>query len=168
MTHLEAQPITQEAFAPFGEVIATCGAVPDRTINQGQCERFHDLAALDFADGRAGLSLFRSRAFEPPFRLTLVERHPLGSQAFLPLDGTPCLLAVAGDRDGVPEGLRAFVVAGHQGVNIHRGVWHGVLTPIGSDTGLYAVIDRIGPGANLQEHWFDPPPEITLPAPAKG
>lgn len=164
MHGLEAQRITQAAFAPFGDLVAASDAEPDLLINQGHCARFHDLAHLDFIDGRVGISLFQSRAFVPPIRVDLVERHPLGSQAFLPLNGTPYLLVVAGDRGGVPVDLRAFAVAGDQAVNIHRDIWHGVLTPIGQDIGLYAVIDRIGEGRNLQEHWFDAPLHVTLPA----
>ncbi|MCR9145650.1 MAG: ureidoglycolate lyase [Rhodobacteraceae bacterium] len=164
MHRLEAHRITQAAFARFGDLIAASGAAPDLLINQGRCGRFHDLAALDIIGGRAGISLFQSETFQPPFRIEMLERHPLGSQAFIPLNGTPYLLIVAEDRGGVPAEMRAFTVAGDQAVNIHRDIWHGVLTPIGEGTALYAVIDRIGEGRNLQEHWFDAPLDVTFPA----
>ncbi|GHF03186.1 ureidoglycolate lyase [Aliiroseovarius zhejiangensis] len=156
MTHtLSTQPLTAAAFAPFGEVIEVSGT-PDKIINQGMCGRHHDLATLDFADGRVGISLFDAKARTFPYSVDMVERHPDGSQAFIPVSGTPMLVVVAEDRDGVPVNLRAFVSQPGQSINLHRGVWHGVLAPI-EKPGQFIVIDRIGDGPNLQEHWFDDP-----------
>jgi len=86
--------------------------------------------------------------------LQMVERHPDGSQAFVPMSLEPFLVVVAHDDAGVPKDPKAFVTAPGQAINFHRGTWHGVLTPL-TKPGLFAVIDRIGVGANLQEHWFD-------------
>lgn len=149
------EPLTAEAFAPFGEVLATDGA-PDRLINQGLCGRYHDRARLDFGDGRAGISLFHAEPRTLPLSLTMVERHPLGSQAFIPMTQNPFLVIVAPDENGTPGRPLAFRTAPGQGVNYRRGTWHGVLTPL-SEPGLFAVIDRIGDGANLEEHWFETP-----------
>jgi ureidoglycolate lyase len=88
--------------------------------------------------------------------VALVERHPLGSQAFIPISGTPFLVVVAEDVGGTPVNIQAFITHPRQSVNLHRGIWHGVLCPLG-ERGLYAVVDRIGPGNNLEEHWFDTP-----------
>jgi ureidoglycolate lyase len=150
-----AQPLTAEAFAPFGEVLDTSGE-PDRLINQGLCGRYHDRARMDFADGRAGISLFDAEPRSLPYRLDMVERHPDGSQAFLPMTQAPFLVIVAPDAGGTPGRPVAFLTAPGQGINLARGTWHGVLTPL-SAPGLFAVVDRIGPGANLEEHWFDNP-----------
>ncbi|HBM60019.1 MAG TPA: ureidoglycolate lyase [Citreicella sp.] len=155
MTRIALQPLTAEAFAPFGDVLDTSGA-PDRIINQGLCGRFHDRAALDFADGRAGISLFRAEPRQLPLVLDMVERHPEGSQAFLPMSEAPFLVVVAPDEGGTPGRPRAFLTQAGQGVNYHRGVWHGVLCPL-SAPGLFAVVDRIGAGPNLEEHWFTEP-----------
>lgn len=149
------RPLTSADFAPFGEVLEASGP-PDRIINQGLCGRFHDRARLDFIDGRAGISLFRSEARSLPCRLEMVERHPLGSQAFLPMSLDPFLVIVAPDADGTPGTPLAFRTAPGQGINIARDTWHGVLTPLHAP-GLFAVIDRIGAGANLEEHWFETP-----------
>jgi ureidoglycolate lyase len=93
-----------------------------------------------------------------PYRLDMVERHPEGSQAFLPMTQAPFLVIVApGDR--VPGTPRAFLAAPGHGINLLRGTWHGVLTPLQAP-GLFAVVDRIGEGANLEEHRFDDPWEI--------
>jgi ureidoglycolate lyase len=155
MSVIHPEPLTQGAFAPFGDVI-TLRDAPDKLINQGLCGRHHDLAAMDFADGRAGISLFDAQPRSFPYTLDMMERHPLGSQAFVPMTQEPFLVIVAPDADGAPGQPRAFLTAPGQGINFHRNTWHGVLSPL-TAPGLFAVIDRIGDGHNLQEHWFDTP-----------
>lgn len=153
---IRTEPLTAEAFAPFGDVLEVNGA-PDRLINQDLCGRYHDRARLDFGtDGRAGISLFDAVARALPYTLDMVERHPEGSQAFLPMTAAPFLVIVAPDAGGVPGTPRAFLTVPGQGVNYHRGTWHGVLTPL-SAPGLFAVVDRIGTTPNLEEHWLATP-----------
>lgn len=152
---LAIEPLTAEALTPFGDLIEVNGQ-PDKVINQGKCGRFHDLAKLDFNGGRAGISLFRGEIASFPITVQMVERHPDGSQAFIPMSETGFLVVVAPDENGVPGRPRAFLTAPGQAINFHRGTWHGVLTPL-SAPGLFAVVDRIGTGANLEEHWFDTP-----------
>ena len=152
------KPLTAEAFAPFGDVLEVAGA-PDRIINQGMCGRHHDLARLDFEGGRAGVSLFDATPRALPYRLDMVERHPDGAQCFIPMSEHRFLVIVAPDADGVPGAPLAFLTSPGQAVNYRRGTWHGVLTPLHAP-GLFAVVDRIGPGANLEEHWFDTPFEV--------
>lgn len=147
------QPLTAEAFAPFGEVLEVRGA-PDKIINQGMCGRHHDLADLDFGDGRAGISVFDATPRALPFTLDMVERHPLGAQAFLPMHQNPYLVVVAPDNAGQPGRPLAFLAGPGQGVNYRRNTWHAVCCPL-SAPGLFAVVDRIGDGDNLEEHWFD-------------
>ena len=157
---IRLQPLTADAFAPFGDVLDAGGA-PDKIINQGLCGRFNDRARLDFGpDGRAGISIFNAEPRALPYLLELVERHPEGSQAFLPLHQHPFLVIVAPDEGGRPGRPLAFLTDGAQGINLHRGSWHGVLTPLAAP-GLFAVVDRIGPTPNLQEHWFDTPFTVT-------
>lgn len=147
---LKTEPLTRETFAPFGDVLDATGPY-DKLINQGLCERFHDRASLDFADGRAGISIFHAQCRALPYSLTLLERHPDGSQAFIPMSQDPFLVITALDDAGKPGKPRAFITAPGQGINLHRGTWHGVLTPL-SGPGVFAVIDRIGAGANLEEY----------------
>lgn len=144
------EPLTSASFAFFGQVLEASGA-PDRLINAGLCGRFHDRAMLDFADGRAGISLFDARPRALPYAFDLLERHPDGSQAFLPMHREEWLVIVAPDAGGMPGAPRAFLAAPGQGVNLARGTWHGVLTPLHAP-GLFAVVDRIGEGENLEEH----------------
>ena len=145
-----AQPLTAEAFAPFGDILDASGT-PDKIINAGLCGRHHDLAQLDFGpQGRAGISIFNAEPRSLPYELTLLERHPEGSQAFLPLTSHPFLVIVAPDAGDRPGRPLAFITAPHQGINLHRGTWHGVLTPLATP-GLFAVVDRIGDTQNLDE-----------------
>ncbi|MDZ7822704.1 MAG: ureidoglycolate lyase [Ahrensia sp.] len=149
------KPITREAFAPFGDLIDVSGE-PDKLINQGLCGRFHDRATFDFGPNcNGGLSLFDAQPRALPYTLEMVERHPLCSQAFIPMHQNPFLVIVAeGAADNnVPGQVHAFTTKGGQAINFHRSTWHGVLTPL-SAPGLFAVIDRVSAGDNLQEHWF--------------
>jgi ureidoglycolate lyase len=149
---ITTEPLTAAAFAPFGEVLEASG-LPDKIINQGLCGRFHDRAKLDFGDARAGISIFQAQPRSLPYTLDLVERHPDGSQAFLPMSEHPFLVIVTTDPQAKP---RAFMTNGAQGINLHRGTWHGVLTPL-HGPGLFAVVDRIGPSPNLEEYSFSQP-----------
>jgi len=148
-------PLTAEAFAPFGDILEAEGEA-DKIINQGLCGRFHDRARIDVSDGRAGVSIFKSEARSLPYKLEMVERHPEGSQAFIPMSFDPFLVIVAHDEAGRPSRPLAFRTQAGQGINFHRNIWHGVLTPLAAP-GLFAVVDRIGEGTNLEEFWFDTP-----------
>ena len=149
---LVAEALTAEAFAPWGDVIEASGT--SFPINGGMCDRFHDRARMEFEGGRAGVSLGWGRPYPLPLAFRLVERHPLGSQAFLPMSEEPFLVVVAPDEGGRPGRPRAFITRPGQGVNYLRNVWHGVLTPLGRP-GLFAIVDRIGEGVNLEEHLYD-------------
>jgi ureidoglycolate lyase len=153
---LTPQPLTRTVFAPFGEVIETEGS-RHYPINAGFTERFHDLASIDVAadDGRPLISIFRGQPRPIPLRLTWMERHPLGTQAFFPLDDRDWLLVVAvGPAPLEPHALRAFRAGGRQGVNYARGTWHHPLIVLTPDH-EFLVIDRAGDGANLEEVPFD-------------
>ncbi|WP_343079869.1 ureidoglycolate lyase [Ostreiculturibacter nitratireducens] len=153
---IRTEPLTPEVFAPFGDVLEA-GGEPDRIINRGLCGRWHDRGRLDFGPGgRAGISIFKAEPREMPYTLDMVERHPDGSQAFLPMSLDPFLVIVAPDEGGRPAPPRAFMTSPGQGINLLRNTWHGVLTPLAAP-GLFAVVDRIGDTPNLEEHWFDSP-----------
>ncbi|MEO6395577.1 MAG: ureidoglycolate lyase [Devosia sp.] len=158
---LHAEPLTCEGFLPFGQIIETAGA-EHFPINGGNTTRFHDLARIELAGAnpRPLISIFRGRAFALPYTLTMVERHPLGTQAFYPLSPRPFLVIVTPDEGGRPGTPRAFVTAPGQGVNIAMNCWHGVLTPLEAESD-FLVLDRGGPGNNLEEYRFDIPWTIT-------
>lgn len=149
---LRAQPLTADAFAPYGDVLE----IPVREgepMNQGWAQRYRDVAGVDVDDqgGSVGISLVRSKADAAPLALRLVERHPLGSQVFMPL-GTNPFVVVVGAAGEVParDQLLAFVTNGHQGVNYHKGVWHHPMIAL-EGMSDFIVIDRNGPGNNCDE-----------------
>lgn len=157
MIDVAIKPLTKDAFAPFGNVIEF-GNAPDFAINKGMCDRYHALAEVDVVGegGRPIISLGLGRPYKLPLMLDMVERHPLGSQAFIPLEPDPFLVVVAPDENGVPGTPQAFLTALGQGVNYHRNTWHGVLTPLEKPS-KFLIVDRGGEGDNLEEHNFDKP-----------
>lgn len=154
---LAAQPLTKEGFAPFGAVLQTHGA-ERRLINAGTCTRFHALAAVEThgAGARVVVSVFRAEPTAPPVRLSMMERHPLGGQAFWPLSGGAWLVAVAPDEDGRPGAPLVFRADAHQGVCYAPNVWHHPLIALGRVSD-FLVVDRDGPGVNLEEARYDAP-----------
>ena len=159
MTALAIEQLDRAAFAPFGQVIETQGAESFQ-INQGTTTRFHALAQADPGpDGQAILSIFRGTRRPDPIRLTMLERHPLASQAFMPLSAHDLLIVVA--LTPCTADLRCFRARGDQGVNYARGVWHHpllVLEPVQD----FLIVDRQGPGENLEEHDLDQPVDLVL------
>ena len=152
---LKPEPLTRDAFAPFGDVIMLDGA-HHYPINAGTTERFHDLANIDVTaeGGRALFSVFRGQPRTLPLDILLMERHPLGSQAFYPLSPRPYLVVVGkGENSCDIDSLRAFLAVPGQGINYARNVWHHPLISLG-DVSDFVVIDRGGEGNNLQEVCF--------------
>ena len=153
-TSIKVRPVSAEEFAPFGELLAARDA-PTRMINAGRCERHHALATVERGGGEAIISIFRSEPVSLPYQCALLERHPLGSQAFMPLGADPWLSVVAPDEGGRPGAPIAFLVPAGMGVNLRAGVWHGVLTPL-DRAADFLVVDREGAGVNLEEVAISP------------
>ena len=156
MRTLIIEPLSKAAFAPFGDVIETEGS-EFFMINNGSTRRYHQLATVETAqpEDKAIISIFSALALEMPLTVRMLERHPQGSQAFIPLLGNPFLIVVAPVGEVPESGLvRAFRTNGRQGINYHRGVWHHpVLTIEKRDD--FLVVDRSGTGNNCDEHFFD-------------
>jgi len=151
---LRPKPLTSERFAPYGDVIES-SLDKANAMNEARFERFDDLCDVNI-DGEIAVSVARCRMpTELPLRVDMVERHPLGSQAFVPL--TPCrmVIVVATPGESVEaEDLRAFVTNGKQGINYHRGTWHMPL--IAFDAGQeFLVVDRGGSEPNCEQHMLD-------------
>ncbi len=154
---LKAQALTQDVFAPYGDVIETEGA-EHFSINQGTVERYHDLATIELGDdvpGRALISIVRCNVLaHMPHPLSCIERHPIGSQAFIPMGDTPIVVAVAPPGDKVqPDDIRAFVSNGSQGVNYKAGTWHMPAIFLNRQQQML-VVDRGGAGDNCEERRF--------------
>ena len=163
------EPLTAAAFAPFGDVIEARDSAQRLQVNQGLAERYHDLANVELAGSgaRVLISIFRSQPRQFPLFLSVLERHPLGSQAFMPLAALPYLVVVAPGGD-VPDvqALRCFTAVPGQGVNYARGTWHHPLLSLRTTTD-FLVIDRGGAGINLEEHALLAQ-HIQIPEPADG
>ena len=155
MKLLSPQPLTREAFKPFGDVIEMEGS-GHFTINQGFAERFNDLANVDVTleGGMTNISLFLGQPRPQPIEIKLMERHPLGSQIFIPLQDRPWAVLVAEDVHDYAS-YRAYMATGRQGVNYARNVWHHPLLVFDADS-RFLVVDRKGAGNNLEEVWFAP------------
>lgn len=160
---LKPAPLTAERFAPYGEVIERLPAAR-QAMNEARFERFADLARVDAgAGGRVQLSIARARTKTPlPFRFDLLERHPRGSQAFVPLDGREFVVVVGPAGESLDsDALEAFVSNGRQGVNYRRGTWH--LPMIGLYEGQeFLVVDRFG-SDNCEELVLDEPVVLERP-----
>jgi ureidoglycolate lyase len=144
-----SEPLTADAFAPFGDVIEASARAEVIPINYGWTTRFNALADVAVGDGHAILSIFRSKPLTPPV-LKVFERHPLGSQAFVPMQGRPFLVAVAPPGDFDAAQVRVFRADASQGVNYAKGTWHHFLLALEADSD-FLVVDREGPGENLDE-----------------
>lgn len=146
---IKIEPLTRAAFAHFGDVI-DCDGATHYTINEGYAERYHDLATVDVATegGRPLINIFRAQPRHLPLRIALMERHPLSSQAFIPLVPRPFLVLVAppGAAPG-PHNLRCFQTRGSQGVNYARGTWHHPLIAL-DEPQDFLIVDRGGAGDN--------------------
>ena len=160
---LTARPLTAEGFAPFGTVIDTRTVAP-RPMNAGKARRFHDLAEIRVSgeEARAVVGLVEAEPYPVPLVFSLVERHPFGSQAFIPLSAAPFLVVVCPDEDGRPGRPQPFLTAPWQGVCYAPHTWHGVLAPFGQPQN-FVVVDRAGGGVNLEEFTYDEAWTVTLP-----
>jgi ureidoglycolate lyase len=156
MLELDARPLTAEAFSDFGDVIERCDT-RSFPINSGRTRRHHDLAKVEALgdEARVLVSIFVSQPVALPLELAFLERHPQGSQAFMPLNGERFLIVVAPPGDAInPEKVRAFVTNGQQGVNYRAGTWHAVQSVLGTE-GEFLVVDRGGAGNNCDEYGLD-------------
>ena len=149
MATLRVEPLSREAFAPFGDVLEPAGAQTVYEINAGTAQRFHALARVEIAgeDGQAVISLFRAQPRTLPLVVEALERHPLGSQAFMPLGGASYLVVVASDPGARP---RAFLARAGQGVSFRPGTWHHALLALERESD-FLVVDRAGTAPNCDE-----------------
>lgn len=150
---LKVEVLTREAFEPFGDVLEARGT--PIVINQGRCRKYSNMTAVETdGQGYATMHIYKTDRIDSSYELDLLERHPLGSQTFMPLAGQRFLIVVADSAsDGkTPDlsSIRCFLSNGNQGITYHPGVWHHPLLSV-DDGEDYLVIDRKGPGENCDE-----------------
>ena len=158
MPTIHIEPLIRRPFAEFGDIIQATPEVQSFLINKGNARRFHDLATIVAGgeDARAIISIIRAKPFLMPLTLSMFERHPFGSQAFMPLKPARFVAIVAPNNHGEPGVARAFLVGPGQGVNYFANIWHGALTPLDAETD-FLVVDREGEGENLETFEFPEP-----------
>ncbi|AWD70177.1 MULTISPECIES: ureidoglycolate lyase [Acinetobacter] len=154
---IQIQLLTSENFARFGEVIS-CQGNDYFHINDAHTERYHALVMTEImGDAKAGISIFRNiKSTQIPFEISMLERHPNGSQAFIPMQGQKFLIVVAPSLDtDTPDlsQLCAFITDGTQGINYRAGTWHHPLLTLEAPSD-FAVVDRIGTGHNCDVYQF--------------
>ena len=158
---LKPEPLTHEAFLPFGDLISAENCTDIRSINEGHTVRFNNLANLALkATGLAPcLSIFRSRAWLLPRKVHALERHPLTSQAFIPLGQSPYLIVVAPPGPLLESHIQAFIGQPGQGINYHPGTWHHYNVAL-NEAADFLVVDADGDTPNCDEVTLNQPIEI--------
>lgn len=164
---LPVQELTQTAFAPFGDVIekyTTHNKEHCFEINNGYATRHHHLATAHTTApktgddaGQVGINIFSAKPRTIPFELSVMERHPWGTQCFMPLNQEPYLVVVAkaGHAPKTMDNLVCFYAQAHQGVQYGVGVWHHPLLALNKSCD-FLVVDRIGgDGHNCDEITID-------------
>lgn len=157
---LQLEPLNAAAFAPYGEVIAAGAALQRFAINGGSTERLHALARARADNGDVVISLALAQARSFPFEIAMLERHPHGSQAFVPLDQRPYIIVVASAPNHRPH---AFLAMHGEGINFRAGTWHHPLIAL-RDGSQFLIVDRDGPGDNCDEVTLQPSWWLTAPA----
>jgi len=149
MNQLTPKPLTAEAFSVFGDVIETSKEAKNFAINNGFTQRYHDLAKVDVTDnnGHALINIFRSTPLAQPIAIKMMERHPHGSQAFIPMGSNPYIVVVAPAGEFDLSKIEIFIANSNQGVNYHKGTWHHFCLALGSESD-FLVVDRGGEGDN--------------------
>jgi ureidoglycolate lyase len=150
--NIQLKPLTADAFKLYGDVIEVSANNQVIPINYGLTERHHNLAKVDVSDnsGKAIINIFHSQPIALPFQVRIMERHPLGSQAFMPLGDKPYVVVVAPAGEFHADALEAFLARPDQGVNYHKGTWHHYCLVLESESD-FLVIDRGGDGNNCDE-----------------
>ncbi|WP_297816557.1 ureidoglycolate lyase [uncultured Paraglaciecola sp.] len=141
--------LTRENFASFGDVIEVNDKAKNFSINEGFTQRYHDLADVDVTqeNGRTLINIFRSTPLEQPVSIKMMERHPLSSQAFIPMGPQPFLVVVAPKGEMDITKIEVFLASSHQGVNYHKGTWHHYCLAL-HQVSDFIVVDRGGAGDN--------------------
>ncbi len=162
--HIQIQPLTKENFAEFGEVIQ-CKDHDFFHINNAHTERYHALVQTEAKDAVVGISIFRNiKSTQIPFDICMLERHPIGSQSFIPMHGQKFLIIVAPSLDEQKPDINsicAFISDGFQGVNYRSGTWHHPLLTLEAPSD-FVVVDRIGTGNNCDVFQFSQPININF------
>ena len=147
--------INKSNFAIYGDLITT-NDIKSMDINAGYAKRFDNLANLNTLrdDGKTIVSIFSAVKRTFPMKIDMMEKHPLGSQAFIPMKETTflCFVAPEGELPQINK-IQSFIIPPQTGINYRPGIWHFPL--ISTEDTNFLVIDRKGKGKNLIIHKFE-------------
>jgi len=151
LQYIMPKPLTKNAFSAFGDVIEANSDNNNFAINNGFTQRYHDLAKVDVNDnqGHVLINIFRSTPLTQPIAIKMMERHPYGSQAFIPMGQNPYLIVVAPAGEFDTSKIEVFLANSNQGVNYNKGTWHHFCLALGNES-EFLVIDRGGEGDNCE------------------
>lgn len=161
---LPVEPVSRSSFAPFGDLVGADDATAVDTINAGTTRRFTDLTRIRLRgnDAQACVHIYRAAALREPVELRQLERHPYGSQLFMPLQGQAFIAVVAdGSAAPAPDTLRAFLVGAGRGINLGPGIWHHPLLSLADAD--FLVVERTDPRRNLEVQALPAPLRLALP-----
>ena len=152
---IKPKKITKENFAKFGDVISTHNIKP-MDINNGYAKRFDNLADINTSNNNAtaSMSIFSALKRSFPMKIDMMEKHPLGSQAFIPMKETNFISFVSpsGDKPDISK-IESFVVSPGIGINYKPNIWHFPL--ISTENMNFLVVDRKDTGDNLIIYNFE-------------
>ena len=147
--------ISRSNFSSYGDLISTDDINPIN-INEGYAKRFDNLANLDTSkdSGKTIVSIFSALKRTFPMKIHMMEKHPLGTQAFIPMKETTFLafVALSGESPEIDK-IQSFIIPPKMGINYKPGIWHFPL--ISTENINFLVIDRKGSGDNLIIHKFE-------------
>ena len=157
------QELTAEKFSAYGDVISVSESAEHFAINDGHTMRYHNLADVDVAEqkGKTLINIFRSTPLAFPLPVEMMERHPLGSQAFIPTGKQPYVVVVAPKGELDTSKIEVFLATAEQGVNYHKGTWHHFCLAL-NEVSNFLVVDRGGEGDNCDVEKLDGSIVITL------
>jgi ureidoglycolate lyase len=161
MNKISIEQLDINIFSKFGDIIQKKNALELRSINQGTTTRYHNISklSLESKNGNSSISIFSGSPRDVPIEIKIMEKHPIASQSFLPIQDYDWLIVVCEEKNELPDlsTLRCFQVDGDTGITYNKNIWHHPLLVKKKQD--FWVIDRINdqenPSINLQEYHFE-------------
>ena len=160
MNNISIEQLDAGVFSKFGKIVEKKNALELRSINQGTTTRYHNISELDLEskNGISSISIFSGTPRNLPIEIKIMEKHPVASQSFLPIQDYDWLIVVSEEKNELPDlnTLRCFHVNGYTGITYNKNVWHHPLLVKKKQD--FWVVDRINDeedtSINLKEYYF--------------
>ena len=160
MNNISIEQLDASVFSRFGKIVEKKNALELRSINQGTTTRYHNISELELEskNGTSSISIFSGTPRKLPIEIKIMEKHPVASQSFLPIQDYDWLIVVSEEKNELPDlnTLRCFHVNGDTGITYNKNVWHHPLLVKKKQD--FWVVDRINDqedaSINLKEYNF--------------